>query len=73
MSVLLDEAKTAYHNLVTGKSVEEMVDENNRKVRYTPANIDKLAAYIARLESQETPTAINRMHPVRLRMNCRWH
>ena len=45
-------AQIAYHNLMTGKSVREAVDQNGERVTYTAANADKLKAYIADLQAQ---------------------
>lgn len=45
-------AQIAYHNLMTGKSVREAVDQNGERITYTAANADKLKAYIADLEAQ---------------------
>ena len=48
----LAEAEAAYHNLMTGRSVSEVVDQNGERVRYTPANKNGLATYIADLKSK---------------------
>ncbi len=49
---LLDDARAAYHRLMTGKSVREVRDQNGETVTYTVANAAKLAAYIAQLEAE---------------------
>jgi len=48
----LDDAKAAYHELLTGRSARVVVDQNGERVEYTPANAARLAAYIASLEGQ---------------------
>lgn len=48
----LEAAKTAYHNLMIGKSVRVAVDMNGERVEYTAANAGKLKAYIDELEIQ---------------------
>lgn len=44
------EAKQAYHLLMTGQAVAEVTDQNGDRVRYTTANISKLANYITQLK-----------------------
>ncbi|PAL23528.1 gpW family head-tail joining protein [Sphingopyxis sp. GW247-27LB] len=53
---LLAEAKTAYHALMTGRSVVEARDQNGEMVRYGIANAGRLAAYIDQLERKIDPT-----------------
>lgn len=48
----LAEAEAAYHKLLTGRSVSEVVDQNGERVRYTTTNAFRLAAYIAELKNQ---------------------
>lgn len=48
----LDEARTAYHLLQTGRSARVVVDQNNERVEFTAANRASLYAYIRELESQ---------------------
>lgn len=48
----LNEAKQAYHNLLTGQAVTEFRDQNGEMVRYTQINRAALADYISRLERQ---------------------
>lgn len=45
-------ARTAYFNLMTGKAVKVVMDQNGERVEYVAANADRLKAYIAALESQ---------------------
>lgn len=48
----LDEARAAYHALMTGTSAREVVDQNGERVTFTAANKDALYNYIRTLESQ---------------------
>lgn len=48
----LAEAKAAYHDLVIGKAAVEFTDSNGERVRYTAANRQALASYIADLEAK---------------------
>lgn len=48
---LLDDAKKAYHNLMTGTSARVIVDQNGERVEFTSINISKLYAYIQGLEA----------------------
>jgi len=61
----LDEAKSAYHDLVIGKAVVELVDGNGERVRYSSANRQALASYIADLELRiaEAPICSGPMRP----------
>lgn len=49
---MLDEARKAYHLLLTGGSVAEFRDQNGEMVRYSAANRWALANYIQWLEGQ---------------------
>lgn len=46
----LDDAETAYHNLMTGRSVVEVVDQNGERVKYDNVNAFRLANYINELK-----------------------
>lgn len=48
----LDEARQAYHEIVTGQNVTRFVDQNGEQIGYSKANVALLAAYIARLEAE---------------------
>lgn len=48
----LVEARAAYHDLQTGKSLVEAHDANGERARYTAANASKLWAYIQWLEAE---------------------
>lgn len=48
----LDEARAAYHALMTGRSAREVVDTNGERVTFTAANKAHLYNYIRELESQ---------------------
>lgn len=50
LKAILKDAKDAYHDLMTGRSTVEFVDQNGERVRYQPANAFRLAAYIQDLE-----------------------
>ncbi len=54
---MLDQARVAYHKLVTGLSAREVVDSNGERVTFTAANRQALYSYILELESQLNPTA----------------
>lgn len=45
----LDDAKAAYHKLMTGVSARVYVDQNSERVEFTAINASKLAAYIQQL------------------------
>ncbi len=46
----LAEAENAYHRLMTGRSVQEVVDQNGERIRYTPTNATRLGVYITELK-----------------------
>jgi hypothetical protein len=48
----LTEAENAYHDLMMGRAVRVVVDQNNERVEYTTANASRLYAYIAALKQQ---------------------
>lgn len=48
----LDAARTAYHNLVTGKMARVIVDQNGERVEFVAANASRLQAYIQALEAE---------------------
>lgn len=52
----LEEARTAYHHLMTGFSARVVVDQNGERTEFTSVNKASLYAYIRELESQ-LPTA----------------
>lgn len=49
LKMRLDEAEIAYHDLMAGKAVVEVRDQNGETVRYQQANRSALAVYIAEL------------------------
>ena len=49
---LLALAEAAYHDLMTGRAVVEVRDQNGESIRYNPANAYRLANYIAELKRQ---------------------
>jgi hypothetical protein len=46
------EARAAYHRLLVGSSVRELMDQNGERVQYTPANRGALSAYISGLQAR---------------------
>lgn len=46
----LDEARTAYHQLMTGTKARVVVDQNGERVEFTATTAGKLAQYIESLE-----------------------
>lgn len=61
----LASAKAAYHRLMTGTSVAEVVDQNGEKVRYSTANASLLKTYIDELKASiaGTPRASLPLRP----------
>ena len=49
---MLIDAQEAYHALLTGSAVAELVDQNGEKTRYTAAKRTDLWAYIEWLKGQ---------------------
>ena len=61
----LAEAEEAYHQLMTGRSVVSVRDQNGETVQYTAINASKLDDYIAQLRDLINPRSrVNR--PMRL-------
>lgn len=54
----LEDAENAYHDLVTGKAVVEVVDQNGERVRYSAANRSALLSYIGELKWQINNTSV---------------
>lgn len=48
----LEEAREAYHELMTGKAPRVVVDMSGERVEFVSANSQKLALYIQQLETQ---------------------
>lgn len=65
---MLDEAVAAYHRLMTGGGVYEYRDSNGEVVRYSRADLGKLAAYISWLKSQLCPDHRHTMGPMKVWM-----
>ncbi len=55
-AVRLEEAKAAYHALLTGTLARVVVDQNGERVEYNNANRAALADYIAKLEDEVNGT-----------------
>lgn len=51
-ATLLQQAKAAYHDLLTGQAVVVLVDQNGERVEYRPANVNQLRSYIRDLEGR---------------------
>ena len=49
---LLDEARAAYHDLMTGRSARVVVDGSGERVEFTAARKADLYAYIKELEAK---------------------
>ena len=47
---MLDDARIAYHALITGTAPRVVVDVDGTRIEYTSANAARLAAYIQQLE-----------------------
>lgn len=45
----LEEAEEAYHDLMTGRSVRVLVDQNGERIEYQSSNRNQLALYIQQL------------------------
>jgi hypothetical protein len=52
---LLEEARNAYHRLMTGTQVVEFRDQNGEMMRYNFADAKRLEAYILTLEDKISP------------------
>jgi hypothetical protein len=48
----LDEARTQYHLLVTGRQARVFVDSNGERLEFTAANRQGLLTYIQQLEAE---------------------
>ncbi len=48
----LVEAEAALHNILLGKGVQRVQDQNGESVTYTTANVVRLRAYIAELKAE---------------------
>lgn len=59
------DAKAALHDLMTGRRVRVVVDQNGERVEYSAANRADLSAYIAMLEAELAgkSTAVGAMRP----------
>ena len=66
LTTQLAEARVAYHKVMTGVSLEEMVDMGGDKARFSRANATLLKRYIADLAAQlaENPL-LNIARPMR--------
>lgn len=61
---MLNEARAAYHALMTTGSVLEVRDQNGELVRYSRVDASKLLAYIKSLEFQLTGHTSRPLRPI---------
>lgn len=54
----LAQAEEAYHQLMMGQTVVEVVDQNGERVKYAQASASRLAMYIATLKNQMNGTPL---------------
>lgn len=61
----LDDARSAYHQLMTGTAARVIVDQNGERVEFATANRGNLANYILSLEVQlaTSPVGLRAMAP----------
>lgn len=52
LQLRLARAESAYEDLMLGKAVRVLVDQNGERVEFTPANASRLSAYIMDLKLQ---------------------
>jgi hypothetical protein len=52
LNVMLAEAQLALHRLQIGERAQRVTLESGRTVEFTPADIDKLTAYVTQLQMQ---------------------
>ena len=55
---MLDEARTALHQLATGRLPAVVVDHNGERVEFTRATLPSLRAYVRELESALAGTLV---------------
>lgn len=48
----LKDATASYHDLMMGRAVRVLVDQNGERIEYQSSNKNQLAAYIEQLQSQ---------------------
>lgn len=51
-AALLQQAKNALHELLLGKAVVTLVDQNGERIEFVAANPNRLRAYIKDLETE---------------------
>lgn len=56
----LADAEQAQHDLMTGRAVRVLVDQNGERIEYTTANAYRLATYIAELQRRIAACSGNR-------------
>lgn len=58
LEMRLNEAETAYHQLLMGKSPRVFVDQNGERIEYAMANSARLSTYIEELKRKLGRTRI---------------
>ena len=46
----LEEARNAYHRIITGQSVTVVIDQNGERIEFQKANVSALAELIRKME-----------------------
>lgn len=64
----LNDAQTAYHNLITGQNVAQVRDQNGETITYSVTKIPELAAYIAGLQAMLGQQTSRYRRPLRVFM-----
>jgi hypothetical protein len=59
----LEEARTARHNLITGKLARVFMDQNGERVEFNKTTINDLDLYIRELEASLDPSLGRRRQP----------
>lgn len=54
----LAEAKEALHAILTGQAVVRVQDQSGESITYSPANVNRLRAYIRELEAELAGTVV---------------
>jgi hypothetical protein len=60
LTARLAEAKTALHELQTGRMARVVVDQNGERVEFNMTSADRLRAYVSDLEAQVAAGAVPR-------------
>lgn len=60
----IEQAETAYHELMTGRLARVYVDRNGERIEYTSANAGRLRAYIESLKNEKNSKSRYPMKPL---------